>query len=121
TVSIGNCSASDEVQVSLIEGPVADLGTDVILCDGSEMTFDVSQESATYLWDDGSTQPQRTIDDAGTYWVEVTRNSCLASDTVVVQLFSSIGVDLGADISLCPGEQIQLNSPMPNAINTWST
>src|SRR5690606_31705358 len=39
----------------------------------------------------------------------------------VVQLFSSIGVDLGSDVSLCPGEQIQLNSPTPNAINTWRT
>lgn len=121
TVSVGDCVASDQVNVTLAEGPVADLGSDRYLCEGSPMQFDVQQADATYLWDDGSTDATRTVDEAGTYWVRVERNSCSVSDTVVVHLFAPQMVDLGDDVTICPGEEAVLTQPITGASVLWST
>ncbi len=121
TVSIGDCSASDTVLVTVTDGPIADLGGDAVLCEGSTLQLDVSQPQATYLWDDGSTGPQRMITDEGVYWVNIFRNDCVASDTLEVDLFEPALVDLGADRQICPGSTLVLESPIPNAQNLWST
>ncbi len=121
TVSIGDCSASDTVMVTLLDGPVADLGGERILCEGTSIQFDVAQPDASYLWDDGSTSPHRTIADPGTYWVQVTKNTCVSQDTVVVELFETALVDLGPDLHLCPGETATLVNPVPDAQVIWST
>ena len=121
TVSIGDCSASDTVLVTVTDGPIADLGGDAVLCEGSTLQLDVSQPQATYLWDDGSTSPQRMIADEGVYWVNIFRNDCVASDTLNVDLFEPALVDLGIDRQICPGSTLVLESPIPNAQNLWST
>ncbi|MDQ3101429.1 MAG: gliding motility-associated C-terminal domain-containing protein, partial [Bacteroidota bacterium] len=121
TVSIGDCSASDEMTLSVVEGAIADLGADAILCEGTILALDVAQPQATYLWENGATTAQRTITEPGTFWVNIYRNDCMDTDTIEVALFDPTLVDLGNDISICPGTSLTVPSPIPNGINTWST
>jgi gliding motility-associated-like protein len=121
TVTVNGCSAQDQAEVSLVDGPVASLGNDTTLCDGEQLLLNVAQQGATYLWDDGHTGPDRTISSAGTFWVEVQRNDCIASDTITVDLFLPASIDLGGDATLCAGNSLTLDATAPGAIYLWST
>jgi gliding motility-associated-like protein len=120
TVSIGDCSASDTVQVTQVPGPSVDLGTEAVLCEGTSLELDVTQAEASYLWDNGSTSPTRTIHGPGTYWVEVERNDCVVRDSLLVTLFSAALVDLGSDAQLCPGASLVLENPVAGGTVLWS-
>ncbi len=50
-----------------------DLGADILHCNGdTNFILDAGSGFTSYLWDDGSTSPSRTVDSSGTYWVKVT-------------------------------------------------
>ncbi len=104
TVTLNNCANSDAVNVTVVQGPVLELGADTTLCEGQQLTIDLAQPGATFLWNDGITTAQRSITTNGSYNVTVTRNGCTKSDTIVVQFFDPAVVDLGPDQRLCPGE-----------------
>ena len=79
------CAASDTVMVSLKEPPVADLGADVLKCKSETVRVDATVPNATYLWNDGTTEPSRNIQSTGVYWVKVTSNGCTAADSILVE------------------------------------
>jgi len=72
-----------EFNVRIHPYPIVDLGPNSGLCEGQEITLDVSIEDGYYLWQDGSIRPNYTVTERGTYWVDVTVNSCIESDTVI--------------------------------------
>jgi gliding motility-associated-like protein len=119
SVLLDGCPASDNVQVDEIPLPVVDLGPDVVLCAGEQVTFDAAVPGATYLWQDGSTDPTFTTSTAGTFSVTVTLNGCSASDAVDVAVNPLPVVDLGPDRTLCEGESIVLDATVPGATYTW--
>jgi len=121
TVTVAGCSAGDAVQVSVLDGPQPALGNDTLLCEGATLLLDATEPGSTYLWDDGSTQPTRLITDAGTFWVRLERNSCLASDTITVEFFAPNTLDLGDDITLCQGESATLETGLTGVAHLWST
>ena len=51
-------------------GPSPDLGLDTTVCTGQSIVLNPGTFSS-YLWNNGSTQPTRTVNQAGTYWVTV--------------------------------------------------
>ncbi|MCB0795867.1 MAG: hypothetical protein KDB88_14125, partial [Flavobacteriales bacterium] len=57
TVTANGCSASDAIQVNYNPLPLVDLGPDQTVCAGDVVTLDVTTPGATYLWQDGSTNP----------------------------------------------------------------
>ena len=120
-VTVDGCSASDGLEVIGIVGPVVELGPDTTLCLGQSLVLDVTQESAEYLWEDGSTLPVRTITEAGDYRVEVVRNGCTADGDILVSIFDPSSVDLGPDQRLCPGESAMLTCPVTDAQLVWNT
>lgn len=121
TVTVAGCSTSASAEVVLLDAPQLDLGADTVLCDGSSLFLDVSEPGASYLWEDGSTAATRTIYAAGTYWVRMERNTCLVSDTLVVDLFLPASLDLGPDLNLCQGESATLATGLSEASHLWST
>lgn len=74
------------------------------------------------LWSDGSTLPQFTVNNPGTYAVNVsTSNGCNLTDTIVVAFGSLPLVDAGASQNLCPGEILTLDAGPGFASYLWST
>jgi len=63
---------------------VVSLGADTTLCQDEILVLDASTLSATYLWQDNSTNPTFNVTLQGTYWVEVTTCSMVFSDTINV-------------------------------------
>lgn len=89
-VSIGNCAASDTINVTLVDIPVVDLGVDTVICQGELYVLDASLTGAEYLWQDNSTLSTYTVTNPGMYWVTLNAGGCLASDTIQVDVESCV-------------------------------
>ncbi len=98
---------------------------DTTICFGDSIIASVSLDSSyAFLWSDASTDSLLEISTAGTYWLEVTDSlgfSIRDSFVVVVDSFPHYA-DLGADISVCEGEEITLLSGASEAVSyLWNT
>lgn len=105
TVAWGNAAA------------VIDLGNDTTLCSGASLTLSVN--SLNVLWSTGSAIPSIIVNDAGTYWVDVTTACGNVSDTIVVQYTTPPALDLGADTTLCDMASWTLDATSTSATYLW--
>ncbi|HET9486821.1 MAG TPA: gliding motility-associated C-terminal domain-containing protein [Chryseosolibacter sp.] len=98
------CVASDTILLTLKERPPANLGNDILKCREEQVMLDASFPDATFLWENGSTSPTRTIKDAGKYAVKVTwNNGCSATDSLVVgNLPGPVQDSIFGSPSICP-------------------
>lgn len=85
TVSVANCpTLTDEITISHIPAPDADLGGDGALCNGNPVTLNATNPGASYIWSTGSTTSSITLFFADSYAVTVTNsNGCSDIDEVV--------------------------------------
>jgi gliding motility-associated-like protein len=112
----GDCSS-----VSFSNIPVCDiqLGNDTTLCLGDALTLNATANNATYLWQDNSTNPTFNVSQQGTYWVQVTQDNCITSDTINVNFNPLPTVNVGNDTTLCQGDALTLNATTNNATYLW--
>ena len=90
TNSCGN-SASDTIIVIGVGSSIVDLGTDIILCEEANTTFDAGGGFSSYLWQDGSSGQTFTGSSQGSYWViAMDSNGCNHSDTVNITISSDV-------------------------------
>ncbi len=73
--------------------PEVNLGPDTVLCTSAMLTLDAENPGATYLWSDGSTGSQITVFWGDEYWVQVTRDGCTVSDTIIVDYAALLYAD----------------------------
>lgn len=114
-------TVSDTVLVDVLPLPVVDLGADTTICAGPPLLIDASFPGATYLWQDGSTSSVYAASSAGTYSVTLTTACGTVSDAIDVGVTGLPTVDLGPDLSLCPGATVLLDATSPGATYYWST
>ncbi len=109
-VTQNNCSFSDTLQVAFFQTPEIELGDDQNLCEGESIQLDAfSTPTATYEWQDGSSQALLMVSQSGSYSVQVTDNGCTAQDEVSITFNPLPEFSLGADTSLCSGQNFTLN------------
>lgn len=84
TLSQQHCQRSDSIKVGYLPLPKVNLGPDQVLCHGRTLSLDASTASASYRWQDGSTEPVFEVVKPGVYHVQV-MEACPASDTIVVE------------------------------------
>ena len=114
----GNDTTTNQIVINPI--PTIYLGNDTSICQGNVLTLDATTSNANYLWYDNSTNPTSSVTNAGSYWVEITVNSCSASDTIIVSLDSIPIVDLGNDTILpCFEEDFMLSAFISNGNYLW--
>ncbi len=77
------------------------------------MNLNATTPNATYLWNNGSTDPIYNVTSSGTYWVKVSINSlCSTSDTIKVnEIDSPPDYYLFNDTTLCLGTPINITIP----------
>ncbi|GJM36093.1 MAG: hypothetical protein DHS20C18_50940 [Saprospiraceae bacterium] len=111
---------SDSLEVLVqFEPPVIELGVDQVLCPEESATLDVTNDLATYLWQDGFTGPVYEVDQEGLYSVEVTNACGTVADEVDIELVEVIDLEMGPDQVLCEGETLSLNFSNPDATFLW--
>lgn len=119
-VTTDGCSATDEVEVTVAPVPVVDLGADRTICAGTPLTLDAFTPGATYLWSNGSTDPQVEVTTSGTYGVEVTLGNCSTQDAATITVTPLPQVDLGPDRWTCPGSPVTFDATTPGATYLWN-
>ncbi len=111
TASDLSFSLGDDQQVSFCDHPL------------SYVELKANLPNAGYRWQDGSSDNRYRATGPGTYWVEVHRDGCIASDTVKID---TLGFDLGPDIRICAEDSaidIRLSLPLlpEGSLIKWST
>lgn len=108
--------------MKLYNSPIVDLGADKTVCAGTPAVLDAGNAGFTYLWSTGETTQTISVAIAGTYTVKVTSPAgCEDFDTVVVNTTAVPVVNLGTDISVCPGTPVVLDAGNPGFTYLWST
>lgn len=80
-----------------------DLGNDTAVCNGQRILLDATTPEATYLWQDSSTGPSFYVNESGEYWVQVTTDCGVFTDTihvVIADVYPSI-IDAGGNLLEC--------------------
>ena len=121
TVTVGDCEASDDVDLIFHPLPVVDLGPDTTICADTTLTLNVARPGGNYLWENGATTAQRTLVESGLYWVEVTENGCSTTDSLELGLIPLPYVDLGPDFLLCIGTKSVLDATGAGYTYAWNT
>lgn len=87
----GACSYSDSIVLMQQTKPAFTLGKDTSICLKRTIILDPKNPGPNYIWNDGSTQPQYTARDSGTYWVKVTNTiGCWLIDSIKVSFHPEI-------------------------------
>jgi gliding motility-associated-like protein len=75
----------DTVYIEFVPYPIVDLGEDtLIVCQNKSVVLDAFSDSASYLWQDNTTDPTFTVTQPGHYSVEVLHSICLIKDSINV-------------------------------------
>ncbi|MBK9629438.1 MAG: hypothetical protein IPO56_17585 [Flavobacteriales bacterium] len=113
------CNAADTIVVVYADPGSVELGPDLVLCAGGSLELDASIPGGTYQWEDGSTDPVRTILASGNYAVDVTVGQCVVSDAIEVTFNPLPIVELGPDVALCPGTMAVFDATTVDATYLW--
>ncbi len=116
------CLESDTVNVGMTPLPQPDLGQDLTACAGDTIDLAVAAGQAQVLWSTGSTQPAITATSTGTYGVTLSLDGCTSSDAIAITFLPIVDqVDLGGELTICPGQELVLDAFVPGATYLWST
>lgn len=98
------------------------LGADTsYLCAGDSVVYQLVLDQGSFLWEDGSDDPNRTIYTPGIYSVEAWNACDTLRDTVEILPLGLPTADLGADTALCQGEVMLLSAAASQGTVIWST
>ncbi|HZV71359.1 MAG TPA: gliding motility-associated C-terminal domain-containing protein [Saprospiraceae bacterium] len=121
TVSNACFTVVDEIVVTVDNTvPNVILPVDQFLCEGESFVITNSGDVGNYLWQDNSTEDSLFVDSPGTYTLTVSTICGSGSDAVVINYKPPVPVpNLGPDLFLCPGEQINLAPNIPGVQYLW--
>jgi len=79
------CTLMDTIHIGYTPSETVSLGSDRTICQGDSATFSLTGNYITYLWSNGTIEPEMTTGNQGAVWVRVTNNNnCALRDTVMV-------------------------------------
>jgi len=97
------------------------LGPDTVICPGDSVVLTAIADQTTYLWNTGQATSSITVDQPGTYWVEVSGPDGTASDTVVVGNHVLALLGITGPSAVCPGAPAALLATPGFVSYQWST
>ena len=117
-VEDGNgCTASLDVDVSILAGPSVEVGQDQTICPGASANLSATGSGGIdpylYAWSDGQAGDQITVspDETTIYIVTITDDiGCTSSDTVSVLVENTVEVSIAGEMDLCPGSSTLLTA-----------
>ena len=123
TGSIDICQRIDSFIVYVNPAPIFNLGNDTTICYNDSVTIHAPIGFAGYQWNTGDTTNFISVipTDTTTYTVTVTNEyGCTASDDITINVRPDLGIDAGADQSICEGQSTVL-SASGGISYIWST
>ena len=120
--NLNGCLKTDSVTVTFIDVPNQFLGTDKEICEGDQVRLEPMIPSASFTWQDGSTNPYFIVDKTGIYSARVGVGTCQRTDSVSIVVNTLPRFELGLDSTLCSGGNypVRINAPA-GATFKWNT
>ena len=118
-VSDQGCAKRDSVNVNFKPVPVISLGGDTLLCEGLTLLLDVTNNNASYEWQDGSASSTYQVSSAGNYSVKITENGCDTSGRITVTYIRKPQIYLVKDTTLCITQTLKLDATYPLSDYLW--
>jgi len=117
------CTDTDQITMQSVNGTFLDIGEDIEICSGQEITLMANGEFDSVLWSNGSSNTEISVTPLSTttYDVEVTLEDCTATDQITVTVVSDINLDLGEDIFICRGESVDISDAAIAGDFMWSS
>jgi gliding motility-associated-like protein len=112
-------TSANTITMTVTPRPVVNFSKDTTLCNGQSLLLNVSNGNATYLWQNGSTNPLYKIDSAGAYSVKIEENGCDTSGRIVVSYSQKPEISITKDTTLCVGDKLILDASSPNSTYLW--
>lgn len=108
------CFGFDTVHIKVFHSPLINLGGDTSLCAGQSLVLNAGPGFANYVWNNGNTGMQITVNMIGTFHVTgIDANGCKSSDTInVLNIFPLPLVNLDNNPELCSGSGRILDAGM---------
>ncbi len=121
---VSNISGSDTLTLNdyICVKPIPEisLGNDTVLCLSDTFTLQGPPGNNIYLWSNGSTASQLSINSSGNYWLRVENEyGCVANDTIRVYFGYAKYANLGNDSTICQGEMIILDPGAGYSSYVW--
>jgi gliding motility-associated-like protein len=116
TGTLGSCTDSDTLTVSVAASLEVNAGPDQFVCTGTPVTL-TATGAAQFSWNHGVSNGQPFTPPAGTsvYMVTGTSGSCSGTDEVSITVTAFLEVDAGADRTVCSGEPVVLSASGANS------
>ncbi len=122
TSSLGDCSKTNDIIVTVDETPTVDAGSDVSMCPGDSITLTATGEG-NFLWSTGATTSSIDVSPSSTKIYTVTASNSCANDVIdeiIVTINPEVTLDTGSDVLICNGESTILTANTNGNI-LWST
>ncbi|MEO1519071.1 MAG: hypothetical protein AAFV95_28985, partial [Bacteroidota bacterium] len=114
------CQNSDDINITVYDLPVVELGNDTAFCQGNSVTLDAGVASS-YDWSTGNNSQTISINASSNYAVTITdANGCQNSDDINITVYNLPIIELGNDTTFCQGNSITLDAGLASDYN-WST
>lgn len=110
------CNVYDTFQFSF-DSITQVLGADTSVCNGQAIELSTLEDFDRYVWSTGDSANNISVKQAGKIWVKVSRNNCVAEDSVQVS-YDSLWYTGPKDTAICDGDTISLVVKTPEQV-TW--
>jgi len=118
---VNGCDSTVKIYLGFNNDPGFTLGIDQVLCRGQSLVLNGPVVNVvSYLWNNGSDQPQVAAIDSGWYWLEVKdSDGCSFRDSMHVSM-PGLSFSIGPDQILCEGDSVTLFGSIISSYH-WST
>ncbi|MBK8350580.1 MAG: gliding motility-associated C-terminal domain-containing protein [Saprospirales bacterium] len=112
----GTCGAvTDTINITQSPGLPFSFGGNTSVCIGG--TLDAGSGYSSYIWNTGAATQSIAVLLSGKYWVDVFKNGCKGSDSIIVTLLTKpTAFSLGKDTTYCDAFSRQLNTNSNNTV-----
>lgn len=114
------CQNSDSIYVEIAALPTFDLSQDTSVCFGESIEVGIQTEYDSYQWNTGSNDKTITISEEGLYILTTQEGICTFTDSIRLSLAELPEIALGADTTICQGDQLLLDITIDNSTYLWS-
>ncbi len=119
--TIGPCHDEDTVMLTFKTPPLVQLMADAEICEHEKITITGAVPAGLdYQWSNGETTSQITVEETGTYILQVSDLPCVVSDTFNL-IVNPIPVIYLKDTVICPTDSAYFDAFCPGCTYDWST
>ncbi len=127
TVNVENadgCPESNSITIVFNAPPTVKIEASALqICNGNEVTLSAPGVFDEITWSTGATTPNITVDESGTYEVEVKTGNCTAKSSATITVFedqlSNLSVNANVDL-VCPGDIVELEATGVNVAKSFT-